>query len=85
MLVTGLAGSGKTATLAAMVDHVNTTRDGHIVTIEDPIEVLHADKRSIVDPARGRHRHRELRTPRSAHVLRQDPDVIMIGEIRDAR
>ena len=49
MLVTGLAGSGKTATLAAMVDHVNTHREGHIVTIEDPVEVLHADKRSIVD------------------------------------
>ena len=51
VLVTGLAGSGKTATLAAMVDHVNTHREGHIVTIEDPVEVLHADKRSIVDPA----------------------------------
>ena len=48
VLVTGLAGSGKTATLAAMVDHVNTHREGHIVTIEDPVEVLHADKRSIV-------------------------------------
>src|SRR5439155_894671 len=49
VLVTGLAGSGKTATLAAMVDHVNTQREGHIITIEDPVEVLHPDKRSIVD------------------------------------
>ena len=49
VLVTGLAGSGKTATMAAMVDHVNQHREGHIVTIEDPVEVLHADKRSIVD------------------------------------
>ena len=49
VLVSGLAGSGKTATLAAMVDHVNSTRECHIVTIEDPVEVLHADKRSVVD------------------------------------
>ena len=48
VLVTGLAGSGKTATIAAMVDHVNEHREGHIVTIEDPVEVLHADKRSII-------------------------------------
>ena len=49
VLVTGLAGSGKTATLAAMVDHVNSTRECHIITIEDPVEVLHADKRAVVD------------------------------------
>jgi twitching motility protein PilT len=83
VLVTGLAGSGKTATLAAMVDHVNTHREGHIVTIEDPVEVLHADKRSIVD-------QREVGsdTPGAVsgleHALRQDPDVIVLGELRDA-
>jgi twitching motility protein PilT len=83
VLVAGLSGSGKTATLAAMVDHVNGTRESHIVTIEDPIEVLHADKRSIVN-------QREVGTDTPsyetalAHALRQDPDVIMVGELRDA-
>ena len=83
VLVTGLAGSGKTATLAAVLDHVNTHREGHIVTIEDPVEVLHPDKRSIVD-------QREVGsdTPSAVsgleHALRQDPDVLMLGELRDA-
>jgi twitching motility protein PilT len=82
VLVSGLAGSGKTATLAAMVDHVNSTRDCHIVTIEDPVEVLHADKRSVVD-------QREVGTDTPSahsallHALRQDPDVIMVSEIGD--
>ncbi len=82
VLVTGLAGSGKTATLAAMVDHVNTHREGHIVTIEDPVEVLHPDKRSIVI-------QREVGsdTPSALsgleHALRQDPDVIVLGELRE--
>ncbi len=82
VLVTGLASSGKTATLAAMVDHVNSSRECHIVTIEDPIEVLHPDKRSIVD-------QREVGsdTP-SAHsglvqALRQDPDVVMVSRLAD--
>ncbi len=83
VLVTGLAGSGKTATLAAMVDHVNAHREGHIITIEDPVEVLHADKRSIVDQ-----REVGTDTPTAVsgleHALRQDPDVLMIGELRDA-
>jgi twitching motility protein PilT len=83
VLVTGLAGSGKTATLAAMVDHVNSNRDGHIVTIEDPVEVLHPDKRSIVDQ-----REVGADTPSAVsgleHALRQDPDVLMLGEFRDA-
>ena len=83
VLVSGLAGSGKTATLAAMVDHVNRTRECHIVTIEDPVEVLHADKQAVVD-------QREVGTDtpsaQSALVraLRQDPDVIMVSQIRDA-
>jgi twitching motility protein PilT len=82
VLVTGLAGAGKTATIAAMVDHVNQHREGHIVTIEDPVEVLHADKRSIVD-------QREVGTDTPSavsgleHALRQDPDVIVLGQLQD--
>ena len=80
VLVTGLAGSGKTATLAAMVDHINAHRQGHIVTVEDPVEVLHADKRSIVD-------QREVGTDTPSavsaleHALRQDPDVVVLGQL----
>jgi twitching motility protein PilT len=82
VLVTGLAGSGKTATLAAMVDHVNSTRECHIVTIEDPVEVLHADKQAIVDQ---REIGSDTPSAQSAltHALRQDPDVIMVSQLRD--
>jgi twitching motility protein PilT len=82
VLVTGTAGSGKTTTLAAMIDHINSTREGHIVTIEDPIEVLHADKKCIVN-------QREIGIDTESyadalrHVVRQDPDIILIGEMRD--
>ena len=82
VLVTGPTGSGKTTTLAAMIDHINETQARHIVTIEDPIEVLHADKRSIIN-------QREVGDDTvdflSAlkRALRQDPDVILIGEMRD--
>jgi len=82
ILITGATGSGKTTTLAAMVDHLNTNRDFHIVTIEDPIEYTHTSKRSILD-------QREVGTDTQSfaqglkHVLRQDPDVILIGEMRD--
>ncbi len=82
VLVTGTAGSGKTTTLAAMIDHINSTREGHIVTIEDPIEVLHKDKKCIVN-------QREIGIDTESyadalrHVVRQDPDVILIGEMRD--
>ncbi len=82
VLVTGTAGSGKTTTLAAMIDHINETRESHIVTIEDPIEVLHADKKSIIN-------QREIGIDTDSysdalrHVVRQDPDVIFIGEMRD--
>ena len=82
VLITGPAGSGKTTTVAAMIDHINETRAAAIITIEDPIEVLHADKRSIVS-------QREIGTDTPgfaeamARVLRQDPDVIFIGELRD--
>ncbi len=82
VLVTGPTGSGKTTTLAAMIDHINETMSRHIVTIEDPIEVLHADKQSIVN-------QREVGSDTAdfhaalKRVLRQDPDVILIGEMRD--
>ncbi|MBE0476904.1 MAG: PilT/PilU family type 4a pilus ATPase [Coriobacteriia bacterium] len=82
VLVTGTAGSGKTTTLASMIDHINHTREGHIVTIEDPIEVLHADDRCIIN-------QREIGIDTESyadalrHVVRQDPDVILIGEMRD--
>lgn len=82
ILVTGTAGSGKTTTLAGMIDHINHTREGHIVTIEDPIEVLHKDDKCIVNQ-----REIGLDTESYAdalrHVVRQDPDVILIGEMRD--
>jgi len=83
VLVTGPTGSGKTTTLAAMIDHINNTRSANVVTIEDPIEVLHQDKLSIVS-------QREIGTDTKdwsqamRRVLRQDPDVILIGEMRDA-
>jgi twitching motility protein PilT len=82
VLVTGPTGSGKTTTLAAMIDHINDTEARHIVTIEDPIEVLHPDKQSIIN-------QREIGTDTDdfnnalKRVLRQDPDVILIGEMRD--
>jgi twitching motility protein PilT len=82
VLVTGLAGSGKTSTLAAMVDHLNASRECHIVTIEEPVEVLHADKKAIVDQ-----REVGADTPSTGsaiqHALRQDPDVIMVAEVRE--
>ena len=82
VLVTGTTGSGKSTTLAAMIDHINQTRSSHIITVEDPIEYLHRDHRSLVN-------QRELHVDTSsfAHALRsalrQDPDVILVGEIRD--
>lgn len=82
VLVTGTAGSGKTTTLAAMIDHINHTREGHIVTIEDPIEVLHQDAKCIIN-------QREIGIDTESyadalrHVVRQDPDVVLIGEMRD--
>ena len=82
VLVTGLAGSGKTSTLAAMVDHLNASRECHIVTIEEPVEVLHPDKLAIVDQ-----REVGADTPSTVsaiqHALRQDPDVIMVAEVRE--
>jgi twitching motility protein PilT len=82
VLVTGTTGSGKSTTLAAMIDHINTNRTCHIVTIEDPIEFLIRDKRSIVN-------QREIGVDTTGFAealraaLRQDPDVILVGEMRD--
>src|ERR1700687_1245885 len=82
ILVTGATGSGKSTTLAAMIDRVNATRSGHIVTIEDPIEFLHRDKLAFVTQ-----REVDVDTRSFAEALRgalrQDPDVILVGEMRD--
>ncbi len=82
ILCTGTTGSGKSTTLAAMIDYINTNRVEHIITIEDPIEFLHRDKRSIVNQ-----REVEVDTKSFAQALRsalrQDPDIILVGEMRD--
>jgi twitching motility protein PilT len=82
ILLTGTTGSGKSTTLAAMIDHMNNTMSKHIVTIEDPIEFVHSDKRSAIN-------QREVGMDTASfkralrRVLRQDPDVILVGEMRD--
>jgi twitching motility protein PilT len=82
ILLTGTTGSGKSTTLAAMIDHINSTRARHIVTLEDPIEYLHRDKESIINQREvGVDTESFARAMR--RVLRQDPDVIQIGEMRD--
>jgi twitching motility protein PilT len=82
VLVTGTTGSGKSTTLAAMIDYINTTRSAHIMTVEDPIEYLHRDHHSIVNQ-----REVNVDTQSFSHALRsalrQDPDVILVGEMRD--
>jgi twitching motility protein PilT len=82
ILLTGTTGSGKSTTLAAMLDHINRTMSKHIVTIEDPIEFLHVDRQSIINQREvGMDTLSFKRALR--RVLRQDPDVILIGEMRD--
>jgi twitching motility protein PilT len=82
VLVTGTTGSGKSTTLAALIDEINSTRTAHILTIEDPIEYLHRDKRSVIN-------QREIGADTRSFgdalrgALRQDPDVILVGEMRD--
>ncbi|OOR93440.1 twitching motility protein PilT [Moraxella caviae] len=82
VLVTGATGSGKSTTLAAMIDHINRTRQAHIITIEDPIEFVHTPKSALVH-------QRELHTDTPSFelalkaALREDPDVILVGELRD--
>jgi len=82
VLVTGPTGSGKSTTLAAMVDFYNRTEHGHIITVEDPIEFVHETKNCLVSQREvGRHTHSFSAALRSA--LREDPDVILVGEMRD--
>jgi twitching motility protein PilT len=82
VLVTGATGSGKSTTLAALIDHINATEACHIMTLEDPIEFVHVNKLALIN-------QREIAVDSSTfaaalkHVLRQDPDVILIGEMRD--
>ncbi len=82
VLVTGTTGSGKSTTLGAMIDHINRTTKKHIVTVEDPIEILHTDRLSIIN-------QREVGIDTGSfadamrRVMRQDPDIILVGEIRD--
>src|SRR5512147_642483 len=82
VLVTGPTGSGKSTTLAAIIDKINTNRPEHIITVEDPIEFVHSHKRAMIN-------QREVFAdthgfaPALKHVLRQDPDIVLIGEMRD--
>jgi len=82
VLVTGTTGSGKSTTLAAMIDRINSTRPEHVITIEDPIEYLHRDKKGFIN-------QREVEVDTSSFstalraALRQDPDVVLVGEMRD--
>jgi twitching motility protein PilT len=82
VLVTGPTGSGKSTTLCAMIDHINKTRDDHLITIEDPIEFVHENKRCLIN-------QREVRTHTNSFkdalraALREDPDIVLVGELRD--
>ena len=82
VLVTGPTGSGKSTTLCAMIDHINRTRDEHIITIEDPIEFVHQNKKCLIN-------QREVRTHTNSFkaalraALREDPDILLVGELRD--
>ncbi|RUO22965.1 twitching motility protein PilT [Aliidiomarina minuta] len=82
VLVTGPTGSGKSTTLAAMVNHINESRQQHILTIEDPIEFVHQNKQSLINQ---REVHRDTHSFQAAlrSALREDPDVILVGELRD--
>ncbi len=82
VLVTGPTGSGKTTTLAGMIDHINENREAHIVTIEDPLEVLHFDKMSMINQREVRVDTEDFQVALRA-AMRQDPDVILVGEMRD--
>jgi twitching motility protein PilT len=82
VLVTGPTGSGKSTTLCAMIDHINKTRDDHLITIEDPIEFVHENNKCLIN-------QREVRTHTSSFkdalraALREDPDIVLVGELRD--
>jgi twitching motility protein PilT len=82
VVVTGPTGSGKSTTLAAMVDHINKNRSDHIITIEDPIEFVHKDKRCLINQRQvGGHTKSFKRALKAA--LREDPDIVLVGEMRD--
>jgi len=82
ILVTGPTGSGKSTTLAAMVDYINKDYEGHIITVEDPIEFVHQSNKCLINQRElGRHTHSFANALRAA--LREDPDVILVGEMRD--
>lgn len=82
MLVTGATGSGKSTTLAAMIDYLNNTRQQHILTLEDPIEFVHEPRTALISQ---RQVHRDTHSFSAAlrSALREDPDVILVGELRD--
>ena len=82
ILVTGQTGSGKSTSLAAMIDSINSTRQANIITIEDPIEFMHQNKKSIISQREvGRDTQSFARAIKAA--LREDPDIILLGELRD--
>ncbi|MBN2121312.1 MAG: type IV pilus twitching motility protein PilT [Candidatus Omnitrophica bacterium] len=82
VLVTGPTGSGKTTTLASIIDHINDTQKGHIITIEDPIEFIHVNKSCVINQ-RELHLDTESFSAALKDALREDPDVILVGEMRD--
>jgi twitching motility protein PilT len=82
VLVTGPTGSGKSTTLAAMIDYINTNKHDHILTIEDPIEFVHNSKKSLINQ-REVHRDTESFNNALRSALREDPDSILVGEMRD--
>ena len=82
VLVTGATGSGKSTTLAALIDYINANRNEHVLTIEDPIEFVHSNKKALIHQREvGQHTHSFANALRSA--LREDPDIILVGEMRD--
>ena len=83
MLVTGPTGSGKSTTLAAMIDKINTERHDHILTIEDPIEYIHQHKGCLVNQREVHSRHATASANALRAALREDPDIVLIGEMRD--
>ena len=83
ILITGVTGSGKSTTLAAMINLINQTKNCHIITLEDPIEYLHRHGTSIINQREIEYRHPPSFAPALRAALRQDPDVILVGEMRD--
>jgi twitching motility protein PilT len=83
VLVSGTTGSGKSTTIASMLEHINCTRQAHIITIEDPIEFLHTDKKCLINQREVGANVKDFSTALRAFV-REDPDIIMVGEMRDA-